>query len=90
MKLFEVLSRLKNEEEFKVFFEDLCTYAEIEKMEQRVECAQLLIEGNTYTQVIEKTDVSSATLSRVSRCLHHGSGGYGEILRSMMEAENDN
>ena len=43
MKLFEVLSKLRTEDEFRAFFEDLCTYAEIEKMEQRVECAQLLL-----------------------------------------------
>ena len=75
MKLFEVLARIESEEDFKAFFEDLCTYAEIEKMEQRVECAQLLLGGDTYNRIIEKTDISSATLSRVSRCLRHGSGG---------------
>lgn len=87
MKLFEVLSKLKTEEEFKVFFEDLCTYAEIDKMEQRVDCAQLLINGDTYNRVMEKTDISSATLSRVSRCLRHGSGGYDKLLRAMMEED---
>ena len=64
MKLFEVLARIESEEDFKAFFEDLCTYAEIEKMEQRVECAQLLLGGDTYNRIIEKTDISSATLSR--------------------------
>ena len=53
MKLFEVLSRIESEEDFKAFFEDLCTYAEIEKMEQRVECAQLLLGGDTYNRIIE-------------------------------------
>lgn len=87
MKLFEVLGKLKSEEEFKLFFDDLCTFAEVEKMEQRVECAQLLIEGDTYNQVMDKTEISSATLSRVSRCLRHGSGGYNTLLRKMMEEE---
>ncbi|MEE0841938.1 MAG: YerC/YecD family TrpR-related protein [Christensenellales bacterium] len=85
LKLFEVLSRIESEEDFKAFFEDLCTYAEIEKMEQRVECAQLLLGGDTYNRIIEKTDISSATLSRVSRCLQYGSGGYSRVLKKIAE-----
>lgn len=85
LKLFEVLSRIESEEDFKAFFEDLCTYAEIEKMEQRVECAQLLLGGDTYNRIIEKTDISSATLSRVSRCLQYGSGGYSRVLKIIAE-----
>ena len=89
MKLFEVLTHIRTEDEFRAFFEDLSTYAEIEKMEQRVECAQLLLGGDTYNRIIEKTDISSATLSRVSRCIRHGSGGYGTVLKRIME-EGDN
>ncbi len=85
LDLYQVLARLKSEEEFRVFFEDLCTFQEVEKMEQRVQSAQLLIEGDTYNQVIERTNISSATLSRVSRCIQHGSGGYSELLKKMME-----
>ena len=85
LKLYEVLSHISSEEDFKAFFEDLCTYAEIEKMEQRVECAQLLLGGDTYNRIIEKTDISSATLSRVSRCLRHGSGGYSRVLKKIAE-----
>ena len=85
LKLFEVLSRIESEEDFKAFFEDLCTYAEIEKMEQRVECAQLLLGGDTYNRIIEKTDISSDTLSRVSRCLQYGSGGYSRVLKKIAE-----
>ena len=85
LKLFEVLSRIESEEDFMAFFEDLCTYAEIEKMEQRVECAQLLLGGDTYNRIIEKTDISSATLSRVSRCLQYGSGGYSRVLKKIAE-----
>ena len=76
LKLFQVLARIKSEEDFKAFFEDLCTYAEIEKMEQRVGCAQLLLGGDTYNRIMEKTEISSATLSRASRCLRHASGGH--------------
>ena len=87
MKLYEILTKLKSEADFEAFFEDLCTYAEIEKMEQRVEAAQMFLEGATYNQVIKKTDISSATLSRVSRCIRHGSGGYSKLLRDMMAEE---
>ncbi len=85
MKLFEVLSRLNGEEEFERFFEDLCTFQEVEKMEQRIECAQLLLGGETYNRIIEKTDISSATLSRVSRCIQHGSGGYSQLLKKILD-----
>lgn len=87
MKLYEILTKLNSEADFEAFFEDLCTYAEIEKMEQRVEAAQMFLEGATYNQVIKKTDISSATLSRVSRCIRHGSGGYSKLLRDMMAEE---
>lgn len=87
MKLFEILSKLDGEEQFERFFEDLCTYAEVEKMQQRVECAQMLLDGETYNRIIEKTDISSATLSRVSRCIRHGSGGYSVLLKDMLGDE---
>lgn len=89
MKLYEILTKLNSEADFEAFFEDLCTYAEIEKMEQRVEAAQMFLEGATYNQVIKKTDISSATLSRVSRCIRHGSGGYSNILRQMIAEERE-
>ncbi len=87
MKLFEIMAKLNTEEEVEAFFDDLCTYAEIEKMEQRVEAAQMFLDGATYNQVIGKTEISSATLSRVSRCVRHGSGGYSEILRRLIAEE---
>lgn len=89
-KLFCVLSSLKTPEEFKMLFEDLCTFKEIEQMAQRVECAKLLLENKTYTQIIAKTDISSATLSRVSRCVQHGSGGYNKLLPRITKENNEN
>ena len=56
------------------FLEDLCTRKEVEQMAQRLRAAKLLVEGKTYTQVIEQTNISSATLSRVSRCVQYGEG----------------
>ena len=61
-------------------FDDLCTAKEIEKMAERVEAAKLLMEGKTYNQVIAETDISSATLSRVSRCVQYGKG-YSKFLK---------
>ena len=65
--LFKILSSLNGEEEFRLFFEVLCTFKEIEQMAQRVRCAEYLLKGETYIQIMEKTDISSATLCRISR-----------------------
>ena len=89
MKLYEILAKLNTAEEVEAFFDDLCTYAEIDKMEQRIEAAQMFLDGATYNQVIKKTKISSATLSRVSRCIRHGSGGYSNILRQMIAEERE-
>ena len=87
MKLYEILAKLNTAEDVAIFFDDLCTYSEIDKMEQRVEAAQMFLDGATYNQVIQKTEISSATLSRVSRCIRRGSGGYSRLLKAMMEGE---
>lgn len=62
------------------FVKDLCTYSEIENMAQRLYSAKLLLEGKTYAQVIEETQISTATLSRVSACVKHGDGGYCKVI----------
>ena len=73
-KLYEVILKLDSVEDCKALFEDLCTYKEIEQMAQRVEAAALLKQGMTYNKVIEHTELSSTTLSRVSRALQFGEG----------------
>lgn len=78
--LYELLVSLQTTEECKDFLEDLCTRKELEKMAERVYAARLLIEGNTYNQVISQSDISSATLSRVSRCVQYGKG-YSRMLK---------
>lgn len=72
--LYQLILSLKTEEDCRLLFDDLCTFKEIEQMAQRVKAAKLLMEGKTYNQVIEQTDISSATLSRVSRCVQYGEG----------------
>jgi TrpR-related protein YerC/YecD len=78
--LYELLARIDNSEDIEILFADLCTNKEIEQMAQRITAARLLMEGNTYNQVIEKTDISSATLSRVSRCVQYGEG-YKKFIK---------
>lgn len=78
--LYELLSSLKTKEDCKELLEDLCTIQEVEKMAARVKAAKLLKEGKTYNEVIESTDISSATLSRVSRCIKYGTG-YNKFIK---------
>ena len=78
--LYELIAHLTSAEDCKDLFADLCTYKEIEKMAERVYAAQLLMEGKTYNQVIAMTEISSATLSRVSRCVQYGKG-YSRFLK---------
>ena len=84
---FTSILTLKDLDECKKFFEDLCTVAELRAMEQRFEVARLLDQGNIYSDVLEKTGVSSATVSRVKRCLNYGAGGYRLVLERMKTGE---
>jgi len=79
--LYGTLIKLNTKEDCALLLEDLCTINEVLQMAQRVKAAQLLLEGNTYAQVIAKTDISSATLSRVSNCIRHGRGGYKKFIQ---------
>jgi TrpR-related protein YerC/YecD len=78
--LFETILSCETTEELDDLFDDLCTYKEVEQMAQRIEAAKMLTQGKTYAEIIEKTEISSATLSRVSRCVQRGSGGYARAL----------
>lgn len=78
--LFTIIASVENIEDCKALFGDMCTTREIEKMAQRIAAARLLLEGKTYNQIIEQTDISSATLSRVSNALQYGKG-YKKFLK---------
>lgn len=78
--LYQVILNLENQEDCEAFFDDLCTHKEVEKMAERVYAAKLLMEGKTYSQIIAEADISSATLSRVSRCVQYGKG-YSKVLK---------
>ena len=79
-KLFEAILSLESVEECRRFFDDLCTINEIHAMAQRLEVAVLLNEGETFNNIVEKTGASTATISRVNRCLRYGAGRYRGIL----------
>ena len=78
--LFKAILSLENEKECAAFFEDLCTMKEIKDMVDRLEVANLQLEGETYETIVKKTKMSSATISRVNRCIQYGKGGYKKIL----------
>jgi TrpR-related protein YerC/YecD len=81
--LFGTIVKLQSIEDCKALFTDLCTANEIEQMAQRIRSAELLLEGKTYAQVMAETEISSATLSRVSNCIRHGTGGYKKFLKDI-------
>ena len=78
--LFELIANTTDPADCKALFQDLCTAKEIENMAERVYAARLLLEGKTYNQIMEVADISSATLSRVSRCVQYGDG-YSKLLK---------
>ncbi len=71
---------LETIEECYKFFEDVCTIKEIQEIAQRLEVARLLGEGRAYNDVAKQTGASTATISRVNKCIAYGSGGYELVL----------
>ena len=78
--LFRALLSLENEEECRLFLEDVCTVKEITDMAQRLKVARMLRAKTSYACINRETGVSTATISRVSRCLDYGPGGYELVL----------
>lgn len=85
--LYEQILKLKTVDECEKFLGDLCTIKELESMSQRLTAARMLLENKTYNEIIEETEISSATLSRVSRCVHYGDGGYRTVLERDKDGE---
>lgn len=79
-ELYTELLKLETEKEAALFLEDLCTIKEIESMAQRLKAAKMLLDGKTYNEIVEETEISSATLARVSKCVRYGKGGYKKII----------
>ena len=88
--LYEAILTLKDLDECRKFFSDLCTVAELRAMEQRFEVAMLLSDGMIYNDILERTGASSATISRVNRSLQYGADGYQAVLPRVKEKQNSN
>ena len=83
--LFQAILSLKSEEEVGAFFEDICTINEMKAMLQRLQVAELLDRGEQYSRIVAETGASTATISRVNRCLLYGSDGYRLVLDRMKQ-----
>ncbi|MCQ2484074.1 MAG: YerC/YecD family TrpR-related protein [Clostridia bacterium] len=84
-KLFKTILKLENIEECYDFFGDLCTIKEIQDMAQRLDTAILLNEGLNYQTISKEVGVSTATISRVSKCLNYGNDGYKKAIERLAE-----
>lgn len=85
--LTEVLLSLKTEDEVRSLLSDLCTIREMQDLGQRVEVARLLRRQMTYSDIAQQTGASTATISRVNRCLVYGAGGYRTVLERLEKGE---
>jgi len=85
--LYRAILQLKDVQECYDFFGDLCTVSELQAMEQRFEVAKLLNQGLIYNDILERTGVSSATISRVNRCLNYGNDTYRTLLTRLEELD---
>ena len=79
-ELFSAILKLGTLDECRKFFEDVCTIKELEAISQRLEVAKMLKDGKNYNEVCKVTGASTATISRVNKCLVYGSGGYGIVF----------
>lgn len=83
--LFEAVLQLKDIDECRRFFTDLCTISELKSMSQRMEVALMLRGKRIYTDIAAQTGASTATISRVNRCINYGSDGYNLVIDRMTE-----
>lgn len=86
-QLFKALLSLKTEDDCDALLEDLCTLSEIKAISQRLEVAKRLHLGENYTEIAKNTGASSATVSRVNKCLNYGAGGYRKVMEVIAEGE---
>ena len=84
-ELFDAILLLKDQEDCYRFFEDVCTINELHAIAQRLQVAKLLSEKKTYSEIEELTKASTATISRINKCLVYGSDGYKRVLERMKE-----
>lgn len=82
-QLCQAVLALHTMDECYQFFEDICTISELKSMSQRLEVARMLQAGHTYDDIVEQTGASTATISRVKRCLNYGADGYKIVLERL-------
>lgn len=87
--LIKAILSLKDSDECYDFLEDLCTVAELNEMSRRMTAAKMLYSNKIYTEIAEKTGLSTATISRVNRCLKYGNDGYLKILQRLEKNTGD-
>lgn len=88
-QLFKAILSLDSIEECYRFFDDIATMNEIQSISQRLQVAKMLTEGKTYSAIEQETNASTATISRVRRCIDYGSGGYELVLDRMANQQED-
>ena len=81
--LFKARLTLESVEDCYAFFEDLCTISEIQEMSRRIHAAKLLQANHVYSDIASQTGLSTATISRVNKCLKYGNEGYIKALERM-------
>lgn len=86
-ELFEAILSLRDVEECRAFFSDLCTMQELVLLSQRLQVAKLLLAGETYEKIRSQVSVSSSTITRISTELQYGSGGYRAVLSRLETGE---
>ncbi len=89
LDMYRAILTLKTVEECVDFFDDLCTVTELRAMEQRFQVAALLEQGCIYNEILQQTGASSATISRVNRCLQYGKDGYHTTLERLKEQDGE-
>lgn len=82
-RLMKTIVKMESVEECYRFFEDLCTIKELQDMAQRLDAAVRLYDGESYQKIADEVNISSATISRVNRCLNYGEGGYKTAIEKM-------
>ncbi len=88
-QLCEAMLCLKDVKECYRFLEDVCTVGELKAMRQRFEVARMLYEGNTYEAIVARTGASTATISRVKRCLEYGADGYKLVFKRLAKQKKE-
>lgn len=84
-QLFDAILSLRSREECYQFFDDIATMSEVHSISQRLQVAKMLVEGHTYSVIEQETNASTATISRVRRCINYGSDGYELVLERILD-----